>query len=49
MTRLFKLVVAFGLLGTMAVSPAAMAASAAEIDVRGKETIDEFKKNVNGA
>ena len=49
MTRLFKLVFAIGLLGAMAASPAAMAASAAEIDVRVKETIEEFKQNVNGA
>jgi lipid-binding SYLF domain-containing protein len=49
MTRLFKLVAAFGFLGMLAASPAAMAASAAEIDVRVKETIEEFKKNVNGA
>ena len=49
MTRLFKLVIACGLLGAIVASPAAMAASAAEIDVRVKETIEEFKKNVNGA
>ncbi|MDH3846678.1 MAG: YSC84-related protein [Gammaproteobacteria bacterium] len=49
MTRLIKLVIAFGLLGAMSASPTAMAASAAEIDVRVKETIEEFKKNVNGA
>ena len=46
MTRLIKLVIAFGLLGAMSASPTAMAASAAEIDVRVKETIEEFKKNV---
>ena len=49
MTRLIKLVIASGLLGVMSASPTAMAASAAEIDVRVKETIAEFKKNVNGA
>ena len=49
MTRLFKIVTAFGLLGMVAASPAAVAASAAEIDVRVKESIEEFKKNVNGA
>jgi lipid-binding SYLF domain-containing protein len=49
MTRLIKLVIAFGLIGVMSASPTAMAASAAEIDVRVKETIEEFKKNVNGA
>jgi len=49
MTRLFKLVIALGFVGVIAASPAAMAASAAEIDVRVKETIGEFKSNVNGA
>jgi len=49
MTRLFKLVIAIGFLGLVAASPAALAASAAEIDVRVKETIGEFKSNVNGA
>jgi lipid-binding SYLF domain-containing protein len=49
MTRLLKLVFAFGLVGAMVVSPPAMAASAAEIDVRVKESIEDFKKNVNGA
>ena len=49
MTRVLKLLFAFGLLGVMMAAPAAMAASAAEIDVRVKETIEEFKKNVNGA
>jgi hypothetical protein len=49
MTRLIKFVIAFGLIGMMSAAPAAMAASAAEIDVRVKESIEEFKKNVNGA
>ena len=42
MTRLLKLVFAFGLLGAMVASPMAMAASAAEIDVRVKESIEEL-------
>ena len=42
MTRLSKLVIAFAFLGVIAASPTAMAASAAEIDVRVKETIEEF-------
>ena len=49
MTRLIKFVIAFGVLGAMSASPTAIAASAAEIDVRVKETIEEFKSNVNGA
>jgi lipid-binding SYLF domain-containing protein len=49
MTRLIKLVIALGIVGAMSASTTAMAASAAEIDVRVKETIEEFKKNVNGA
>ena len=49
MTRLIKIVTAFGILGMVAAAPTAMAASAAEIDVRVKESIEEFKKNVNGA
>jgi lipid-binding SYLF domain-containing protein len=49
MTRLIKLVIVFGLIGVMSASPSAFAASAAEIDVRVKESIEEFKKNVNGA
>ncbi len=49
MTRLFKLVTALGLLGMFVAAPTAMAASAAEIDVRVKESIEEFQKTVNGA
>ena len=49
MTRLIKLVTAISFLGMAAASPTAVAASAAEIDVRVKESIEEFRKNVNGA
>jgi lipid-binding SYLF domain-containing protein len=49
MTRIMKIVIAAVVVGTFSASPAAMAASAAEIDVRVKETIEVFKKDVNGA
>ena len=49
MTRLIKFAATLGLLGIVAAAPTAMAASAAEIDVRVKESIEEFKTNVKGA
>ena len=46
MTKSFKLGLILGVLG---LSPVAFAASAAVIDVRVSETVEEFKNQVNGA
>jgi len=49
MTRIIKFAIIFSILGMSGVASNALAASAAEIDVRVSETIDAFKKEVNGA
>lgn len=49
MTRIIKLALILSLVGAASVSSSALAASAAEIDVRVSETIESFKKQVNGA
>ncbi len=49
MIRIIKLVFALGILGTLVFGSTAMAASAAELDIRVAEAIESFKKNVNGA
>ena len=49
MSRIIKLVFVLGILGTLGLGSTAMAASAAELDVRVAEAIESFGKNVNGA
>jgi len=49
MTRIIKFAIIFSILGMSGVASNALAASAAEIDVRVSETVDAFKKEVNGA
>jgi lipid-binding SYLF domain-containing protein len=49
MTRTIKTAFVLGILGALGVSSTALAASAAEIDVRVSQAIESFKENVNGA
>ena len=49
MIRIIKIAFTLGILSAISVSSTALAASAAEIDVRVSEAIESFKKNVNGA
>jgi len=49
MTRIIKFAILFSILGMSGMASNALAASAAEIDVRVAETVDAFKKEVNGA
>ena len=49
MTKLLKLGLILGIMGTLGLSSSALAASAAVIDVRVSETVEEFKEQVNGA
>ena len=49
MTKLLKLGLKLGIFGALGLSSTAIAASAAVIDVRVSETVEEFKEQVNGA
>ena len=49
MTRTIRFAFALGMLGVLSNTSTAMAASAAEIDVRVSEAVEAFKQEVNGA
>jgi lipid-binding SYLF domain-containing protein len=49
MIRTIRFAFVLGILGTLGFSSTAMAASAAELDVRVAEAVESFKENVNGA